>query len=191
MKKRVTHTWRAGSKAICSLFFFHFSLFLLFSVGAKGQINTDHMMMVGRNALYFKDYVLSIQYFNQVINAKPYLYDPYFFRGLAKFYLDDFGGAEADCTQAIDRNPFVPDSYQVRALSRMRQGNFDGAIADYRNAVRLDPENEGIWHNMALCYGHTERFALRRNTRRPLQYELRSTSNGATRWLRWPTLPRV
>jgi len=116
------------------------------------------MMMVGRNALYFKDYVLSIQYFNQVINAKPYLFDPYFFRGLAKFYLDDFGGAEADCTQAIDRNPFVPDSYQVRALSRMRQGNFDGAIADYRDAVRLDPENEGIWHNMALCYGHTERF---------------------------------
>ncbi|MBO7498961.1 MAG: tetratricopeptide repeat protein [Bacteroidaceae bacterium] len=150
---------RAGSKAVCfSFFIIHFSLFLLFSAGAKGQINTDHMMMVGRNALYFKDYVLSIQYFNQVINAKPYLYEPYFFRGLAKFYLDDFGGAESDCTQAIDRNPFVADCYQVRALSRMRQGNFDGAISDYRDAARLDPENEGIWHNLALCYGHTERF---------------------------------
>jgi len=125
---------------------------------ARAQINTDHMMMVGRNALYFKDYVLSIQYFNQVVNAKPYLSDPYFFRGLAKFYLDDYGGAEADCTQAIERNPFVADAYQVRALSRMRLGRFDEAISDYRAALPLDPENEGIWHNMALCYGHTERY---------------------------------
>ena len=28
--------------------------------------------------IVFEDYVLSIQYFNQVINAKPYLYEPYF-----------------------------------------------------------------------------------------------------------------
>ena len=33
------------------------------------QINTDRVMAIGRNALYFEDYVLSIQYFNQVINA--------------------------------------------------------------------------------------------------------------------------
>ncbi len=39
------------------------------------QINTERVMTIARNALYFEDYVLSIQYFNQVINAKPYLYD--------------------------------------------------------------------------------------------------------------------
>ena len=54
-------------------------------------------MTIARNALYFEDYVLSIQYFNQVINAKPYLYEPYFFRALAKLNLEDFQGAEADC----------------------------------------------------------------------------------------------
>ena len=95
-----------------------FMAVLMSLCGLKAQINTDHMMMVGRNALYFKDYVLSIQYFNQVINAKPYLYDPYFFRGMAKFYLDDFGGAESDCSEAIERNPFIADCYQIRALSR-------------------------------------------------------------------------
>ncbi len=47
---------------------------------AFAQINTDRVMAIGRNALYFEDYVLSIQYFNQVINAKPYLSDPYFYR---------------------------------------------------------------------------------------------------------------
>ena len=94
---------------------------LLFPTFAYAQINTDRVMMIARNALYFEDYVLSIQYFNQVINAKPYLYEPYFFRGLAKINLDDYQGAEADCDAAIDRNPFVVGAYQIRwqELSRI------------------------------------------------------------------------
>ena len=64
------------------------------------QINTERMMTIARNALYFEDYVLSIQYFNQVINAKPYLFEPYFFRALAKINLDDYQGAEDDCNEA-------------------------------------------------------------------------------------------
>ena len=65
------------------------------------QINTDRVMMIARNALYFEDYVLSIQYFNQIINAKPYLAEPYFYRGLAKLNLDDYQGAESDCSEAL------------------------------------------------------------------------------------------
>ena len=57
-------------------------LSLLFPLAGWAQINTERVMAIGRNALYFEDYVLSIQYFNQVIGAKPYLADPYFFRGL-------------------------------------------------------------------------------------------------------------
>ena len=81
------------------------------------QINTERVMTIARNALYFEDYVLSIQYFNQVINAKPYLYEPYFFRGLAKINLDDFQGAEADCDAAIQRNPFALDSMSLLSIS--------------------------------------------------------------------------
>ena len=116
------------------------------------QINTDRVMAIARNALYFEDYVLSIQYFNQVISAKPYLYEPYFYRGLAKFNLDDYSGAEMDCTRAIDRNPFVVNAYQVRGLSRIRQQKYDDAISDYRTALRYDPENTVLWHNLSLCH---------------------------------------
>ena len=69
---------------------------MFFPVVALSQINTDRVMTIGKNALYFEDYVLSIQYFNQVIGAKPYLAEPYFYRGLAKMNLDDYQGAEAD-----------------------------------------------------------------------------------------------
>ena len=50
------------------------TVLLLFPTLVCAQINTDRVMTIARNALYFEDYVLSIQYFNQVINAKPYLY---------------------------------------------------------------------------------------------------------------------
>ena len=128
------------------------TVLLLLPTLVHAQINTERVMTIARNALYFEDYVLSIQYFNQVINAKPYLFEPYFFRGLAKINLDDYQGAEADCNEAIKRNPFVVGAYQIRGLARIRQSNFDGAIEDYRAALRYDPENLVLWHNLSLCH---------------------------------------
>ena len=70
------------------------------------QVNADQVLAIGKNVLSLEDYMLSIQYFNQAIKAKPYLADPYFFRGLAKLYLEDYKGAEEDCSMAIERNKF-------------------------------------------------------------------------------------
>ena len=39
----------------------------------RAQINTDRVLLMGRNALYYEDYVLAIQRFNMVITAKPWL----------------------------------------------------------------------------------------------------------------------
>ena len=109
--------------------------------------------MIARNALYFEDYVLSIQYFNQVINAKPYLYEPWtgYWRQVST-NLDDFQGAEADCDKAIERNPFVVGAYQIRGLARIRQNKYDGAIEDYKKALHYAPENITLWHNLTLCH---------------------------------------
>lgn len=117
----------------------------------QAQINTDRMMSVGRTALYFDDYVLSIQYFNQVINAKPYLAEPYFYRAVAKFYLEDYRGAEQDCSSSISRNPFVVNAYQVRGLARVNQERYEDAIKDFRAGLRLDPDNNPLRHNLILC----------------------------------------
>ena len=107
--------------------------------------------MIGRSALYYEDYVLSIQYFNQAISQKPWLYEPWFFRGVAKYYLDDYHGAETDCSEAIERNPYVVSAYEVRALCRINQKNFPGAVEDYDRALRYDPENQLFWYNRVLC----------------------------------------
>ena len=127
------------------------SLFL-FPLLCEAQYNVDRLITIGRSALYYEDYVLSMQYFNQAIDAKPYLYEPWFFRGVAKYSLDDFAGAEADCSEAIQRNPYVVSGYELRGIARIQQKKYKEAIDDYNVALKYDPENRSLWHNRVLCH---------------------------------------
>ena len=108
----------------------------IFSLSGYAQWNTDRILTIGRNALYFEDYVLSIQYFNQVIKIKPYLAEPYMYRAMAKIQLGDDKGAELDANEAIERNPFMPQAYYIRGFARRRLGLY----ADAANA-RTKMEN--------------------------------------------------
>lgn len=107
----------------------------------RAQMNTDRITAIGRNALYFEDYVLSIQYFNQVIRLKPYLSEPYLYRAIAKIQLEDFQGALRDCNAAIERNPFAPSEYYTRAYVYRRLNQPELAEQDYTEALRFSPEN--------------------------------------------------
>ena len=117
---------------------------LLYSVlctPIQAQLNTDRITTIGRNALYFEDYVLSIQYFNQVIRLKPYLPEPYFYRSIAKIQLEDYQGALRDCNAAIERNPFSPGYYYARGYIYRQLDRLEEAEKDYTEALRFSPEN--------------------------------------------------
>ena len=139
-------------------------LLLLAAVAVQAQINTDQVMRIGRNSLYFEDYVLSIQYFNQVIKAKPFLAEPYFYRAVAKINLEDYQGAEADASLAIERNPFIVDAYQVRGVARQNLRDFEGAIADYDKGLELMPEEKIFLMNRAVCQDELKRFDEAQNS---------------------------
>lgn len=118
---------------------------------SSAQINTDQVLQIGCNALYFEDYVIAIQYFNQVIAAKPYLAKPYFFRAWAKMSLDDMQGAEADATLAIERNPFITDAYELRGAARQNQGKSELAIEDFDRGLSQLPNNRALLFNKAMA----------------------------------------
>ena len=105
-------------------------------------MNTDRITTIGRNALYFDDYVLSIQYFNQVIKLKPYLAEPYLLRAIAKIQLGDYTGAEADCNASIECNPFHPGAYYTRGFVYRQLGQPDKAEQDFTQALEFAPENK-------------------------------------------------
>ena len=138
------------------------AVLLLFSIGnaekVSAQVNTEQVMNIGRNAMYFEDYVLSIQYFNQVIGMKPYLADPYFYRAVAKLNLSDYKGAEEDCSLAIERNPFIIDAYQVRGVARQTLGRYKDAIVDYEAGLKQLPEHKYFLMNKAVCEVAVKRY---------------------------------
>lgn len=133
-------------------------LFLTSLLSLQAQINTDHMMNIGRNALYFEDYVLSIQYFNQVIKSKPYLAEPYFFRAVAKLYLEDYAGSEEDCSKTLERNEFMVKAYICRSYARMKLGNNDGAISDCDKGLEFDIENKPLLYHKGFALVSAKRF---------------------------------
>jgi len=120
-------------------------------LSAHAQVNTDQVLRIGQNALYFEDYMLSIQYFNQVIASKPYLAQPYLMRAIAKLNLDDYTGAEADASRAIELNPFLSDAWEVRGVARQNTGRNRLAVADYDEALKLLPRNRSLLFNKALA----------------------------------------
>ncbi|MDR1330544.1 MAG: tetratricopeptide repeat protein [Tannerella sp.] len=132
-----------------AILFFGFALAMC-SLGA--QVNTDRVLTVGRNALYFEDYVLSIQYFNQVIRSKPWMAEPYFYRAVAKLSLDDFKGAEEDCSLCIERNPFYTQAYYARGIARQSMGMYEEAIGDYERGLELRPGDRPMMANKAIAY---------------------------------------
>lgn len=139
-----------------------FIILLFFSISASiplfGQINTERVLAIGRNALYFEDYVLSIQYFNQVIKVKPYMAEPYFYRAIAKISLDDYQGALEDASLCIERNPFIVNAYQIRGIARQNMDLYDGAIEDYQKGLLYAPENKTFLLNMAIAYAQKKDY---------------------------------
>lgn len=131
---------------------------LVCALASVAQINTERTIQVGRNALYFQDYPLAIQHFNQVIAAKPYLPEPYYLRAIAKYSLEDFSGAEADAAKAIEINPFLPDAWEVRAVAMQSMRRYDDAIRFYDSALELLPYNRQMLFNKALAQEAAEHF---------------------------------
>ena len=139
-----------------------FLILQIFTISLFAQINTDRVLAIGRNALYFEDYVLSIQYFNQVIKSKPWLAEPYFYRAVAKINLDELKGADAACTLCPQRNPFLPQPYYARGIARQSQEKYDEAIDDYQKGLEFKPEDRQMLVNMAVALSRKKTTTGRR-----------------------------
>lgn len=118
----------------------------------SAQIDTERVTSIGRNAIYFKDYVLAIQYFNTAIRYAPHRAEPYYYRAVAKLNLDDVLGAEKDCDLCLERNPFINDAYYLRAIARHTQEKDSLALRDYERVLQYNPDHQGALHNASLLY---------------------------------------
>ena len=125
---------------------------LLGSSVASAQIDVQQVLSIGRNAIYFNDYIVSMGYFNQVIGLRPWMAEPYFYRSVAKINLDDYRGAEEDATLALERNPFLSRAYLVRGIARFSQKAYEPSISDFQHGLSLAPSDVGLRYNLAIAF---------------------------------------
>lgn len=123
----------------------------LFSLWSRAQTDVSGVLMLGRTALAYDDYITAITYFNQANQARPYLAEPYYWRAVAKFSLDDHSGATNDLDQALTHNPYQTHYYSLRALCHIQLQNYHAAIADYDHALIDQPEEQQFLFNRTLC----------------------------------------
>ena len=119
-------------------------------------------MEEGRSMLDAGFYVVSMQIFSRVAGLKPNMYEAWYLSGLSKYHLDDFEGAEEDCTAAIKLNPYVADIFDTRAMSRIHEEKYDSAAVDYTRALDINPDNRTYWFNRAYCYYYAGQNRLAR-----------------------------
>lgn len=118
------------------------ALSLASALPALAQINAEQVLAIGKNVLSMDDYMLSIQYFNQAIKAKPYLPEPYYLRALAKMNLEDFQGAIDDCSECIRLNKFLTDAFRLRGFCLVNTGRDSLAIQDFNVGLKYFPDDK-------------------------------------------------
>ncbi|EWC91429.1 tetratricopeptide repeat protein [Porphyromonas catoniae ATCC 51270] len=141
---------------------------LLGSSVASAQIDVQQVLSIGRNAIYFNDYIVSMGYFNQVIGLRPWMAEPYFYRSVAKINLDDYRGAEEDATLALERNPFLSRAYLVRGIARFSQKAYEPSISDFQHGLSLAPSDVGLRYNLAIAFLEAKRYEEADSTARTL-----------------------
>ena len=125
---------------------------------AQGQVNAEQVIQIGRNVLSMDDYMLAIQYFNQAIKAKPYLPDPYYYRALAKLNLEDYKGAEEDCTLALELNKFKSEAYKLRGFARQYMDRNEEAVADYDAGLEYYPLDRWFLYYKGVALTELKRY---------------------------------
>lgn len=154
-----------------------------YACSAMAQINVEHVISIGRNALYFDDYVVAIGYFNRAIDARPWMAEPYLYRSIAKISLEDYRGAAEDASLCIERNPFLSRAYLVRGVARQNLEETTAAIEDYRAGLRLSPDHADMRHKLTIALLSAQRYdeaetetleTLRLNPRHRDVYALRA-----------------
>ncbi len=150
-----------------------------------GQYNKAYFFWMGRNMLLENQYREAIRTLGVLLMVDDEAYEAYFLRGVAKYNLDDFLGAEQDFSRAIEYNPVYTMAYHYRAITRMRLGNYDDALADFQEAIDLRPDLPGPYYSRGvtlLLSGQYQRAAedfsrfIRYNNRVADAYINRGTS---------------
>ena len=126
---------------------------------AHAQLNRDYFYYVAQQCIVQERYREAIDVLGILLRADTTAYDGLFLRGVAKFNLNDFAGAEHDFTRAIYINPVFTRAYLYRAITHTRTGDYDDALKDFGQAIEIRPDNENTYFSRGVALFLNQQFA--------------------------------
>ncbi len=127
------------------------TLFLSICAVSEAQYR-NYFLQAGRTAIINSKYLEAVKFLNMELKLDPKSHQAYFLRGIAKYYLDDFVGAEYDYTKTLELAPYFDDAYFNRAAVYSQQNKFEQALSDYSKAIKYDSTNARIYFSRAQTY---------------------------------------
>jgi tetratricopeptide (TPR) repeat protein len=131
---------------------------LLINTQLFAQYDKYYYFGRGRDNLINGRYASAISDFNVLIQADTALYDGYFFRGIAKYNLNDYIGALQDFNRALHINPVYTQAYHYRAITLSQMNRFEDAAKDYETALDLRPDNIGVYYSRGITRLMSHKF---------------------------------
>jgi tetratricopeptide (TPR) repeat protein len=128
------------------------------ALNSTAQVNIDYFMAVGGDAMSKENYRAAINSYNTVINSRPDHFRAWFFRGIAKYNLNDYLGAEKDFSRVITIHPLYAHAYHFRGLTRDKMQDYYNALRDIDKAIELDPFNADFWTSRGSVKLHMESY---------------------------------
>lgn len=135
-----------------------FYIFLLLPFLGSAQFNVDHYLKEGLRNIHESQYHKAIQRFTTITSVKQEMWEAFFLRGAAKFYLGDYHGAITDFNKGLDINPYFSELYLFRGISYQLLNDYATAKQNYVKAKELDPANPSVYVNLGLIETLGEKY---------------------------------
>lgn len=133
-------------------------LFALAPFRSYGQLNIDYYIQKARYKLYYYKYTEAMESLNVVIEHKPNNANAYYLRGIAKYNLGDFYGAEKDYSQTLEIKANFAKAYYYRGMTRIQLYNFQGAIRDFNQTLEFVTYDSELYVQRGFCKLRLERY---------------------------------
>lgn len=125
---------------------------------ADAQVNYKHLIIKARHELSEGRFTDAMLMLNRAIENQPDNYEAYFLRGVAKYNLDDLGGARGDFDKTLLLHPLYIHALQFRGICNQRLNNQKDALDDFAQVIKIDPYNAEIYAARAVTYLQMARY---------------------------------
>ncbi|OFY18691.1 MAG: hypothetical protein A2W98_14320 [Bacteroidetes bacterium GWF2_33_38] len=116
------------------------------AIPCYSQYNLNTMLFNAKLDISNKKYIDAINKLNVCINFNSVNYEAYFYRGISKYYLNDYLGAKQDLNNVLNNFPnLLEETYHYLAFVKYNLGDFNDAIIDLNHVIEKQSKNAQLY----------------------------------------------